>query len=129
MVDERVADGRRIAQLLAGEVRGHERGPLGPLGVTDVGSDDGERAYRLVLERACEGTQHVGSVHVHPEGAHLAVHVAPETAASAAGEADLPVRQPAGDPPRTVVAVESGAAVKRATDVLRGVLEGVEDAG
>ncbi len=132
MVDDRVTDGRRIAQLLAAEVRGHERGPLAALSVADVadiaGSVDGERAYRLVRPTA-DGEATVGAAYVHPERVRLVVRARPERAAAAAEDAGLGVRPAGGDAPRTLVFVESGAAVKRATDVLRAVLEGLDDAG
>jgi hypothetical protein len=130
MVEDRVTDGKRIAQLLASEVRGHEHGPLGPLEVTDVedaeGTVDGEYAYAI----AGEGDDDpLAEAYVHPDRAHLEFRVGQETAAEAAGMAGLRVRPKAVEPPWTLVFVESGAEVKRAVDVLRAVAEAVEDGG
>jgi len=41
MVVERVRDGRRIAQLFAGEIRGHTRDPLARLSIVDVEDVEG----------------------------------------------------------------------------------------
>lgn len=115
MVEDRVTDGRRIAELLASEVRGRSDGPLGALSVVDVRdvepTSDGARAYRIAA-----GDDRIASVHVHPEGVALAVAGGWEIGATARA-AGLAVR-PADERGDTVVCVPSGAAVKRARDVL-----------
>lgn len=128
MVEDRIRDGRRVAQLLASEVRGREDGPLGPLAVTDVreaeGTPDGEFAY--AVERDGE---RVAEVYVHVERARVEFRAGQEAAVEAAREGELRVRPKAVRPPRTLVFVESGAEVKRAADVLAAVSERIEDGG
>jgi hypothetical protein len=140
MVTDRLADGVRIAQLLASEVTGNESGLRG-LTVADADRDiepttDGALAYRIVRERDGSGdgdgppgdeppgdgpTELVGEVYVQPDRARIEVIDAPEAAATAAREADLRVRPKAVRPPRTLVFVEDGAQVKRALAVLEAV--------
>jgi hypothetical protein len=145
MVEERVTDGRRIAQLLAAELRGHERGPLGRLAVVDVrdvdGSEHGEFAYGVALLPAGEtadrrnpdaeerdDTERLADVYVHDERARVEFRLSPDAAAAAGREAagregsGLRVRPVATDPPRTVLFLSSGVAAKRALPVFRAVV-------
>lgn len=117
MVEDRITDGRRIAQLLASELRGREDGALGALAVADVQdaepTPDGDFAYRVVRE-----DETVAEVFVHPDRARVVFKTAPERVLEAAEEAGLRVRPAGGgENPKILVFVESGAAVKHATDV------------
>ena len=101
MVEERITDG-----------------PLGPLSVTDADPDvepsaDGARAYDVTADGG-----RLATVHVHEERAHVAFRQGQESALETAQEGGLRTRPKAVDPPQTLVFVESGAEVKRATDVL-----------
>ncbi|MFB6223306.1 MAG: hypothetical protein ABEH86_06490 [Haloarcula sp.] len=71
MVEDRITDGTRIAQLLASELTGLERGPLADVAVVDADTDveptpSGAFAYRVTHN----GTA-IGSVYVTPETARL----------------------------------------------------------
>lgn len=118
MVEERVTDGERIAELLASELHGREDGALSRVAVVDAVDDvtptaDGALAYRVERDGELLAT-----VHVHPERVHLAFEARQDAAARTADEADLRVRPKATEPPATLVFVASGAAVKRAADVV-----------
>lgn len=117
MVDRRVTDGRRIAQLLASEVTGRTDGPLGPLAVVDANDVEGstEGAFAYGIDR--DGDR-LADVYVHEDRVRLAVGAGVEAVASTAAACDLRARPTATEPPRVVVFVESGAEVKRACDVL-----------
>lgn len=61
MVEERITDGKRIAQFLASELTGLERGPLGRVEVVDSDPDaepspSGTEAYRVGFEESVAGT-------------------------------------------------------------------------
>jgi hypothetical protein len=135
MVEERLDDGVRIAQLLASELSSDAVRP--PFSVVDADPDvepspDGARAYRVVLD-AGEQTP-VATVAVHPERAHAAfraVDAAPDlpaVAAEAADEAGLRSRPKAVTPPQTLVFVPDGAAVKRVLSVFAAVADALGDA-
>jgi hypothetical protein len=146
VVDERVTDGRRIAQLLAAELRGHERGALGRLAVTDIrdveGSEHGEFAYGVALLPPGETAdrrnpdvetrgvvERLADVYVHTDRARVEFRIAPDTAADAGqdaaaeAESGLRVRPKATTPPRTLLFLESGVAAKRALPVFQAVVE------
>jgi hypothetical protein len=130
MVDDRITDGRRIAQLLASEVRGRERGPLGWLSVVDVrdveGSAHGEFAFG-VDAHVGPGARRVADVYVHDDRARVEFRETPDAAADAGRKAGLRTRPKAVHPPRTVVFLEDGVAAKRALPVLRAVVEALAD--
>lgn len=129
MVEERITDGRRIAELLASEVTGRE-GDLAGLAVARADREveptpDGARAYDVVrspeddgTDAADEGGDTLASVFVQPDRARVEVRVAPERTLTAARGLDLRARPRATTPPAAVVFVESGAETKRAADVL-----------
>jgi hypothetical protein len=124
MVEERTTDGKRIAQLLSSEVSGREDSGLAALTVANAdpdvaGSADGELAYEIA-----RGDGVVADVYVREDRVRIEFREAVDAAAEAAEAADLRVRPKAVRPPRTLVFVEDGAEVKRATDVLVAVLEG-----
>jgi len=115
VVDERVTDGRRIAQLLASELTGLKTGPLADLAVVDADpevtpTEDGPVAY--AIEHA--GTR-VGTVRLFPD--RLSVRL--DAAGDAAPVQSLPTRRTEAG---LVLSVESGAAVKPAVDAIRATL-------
>lgn len=123
MVEERLTDGKAIAQLLASEVTGRTDGPLGRLAVTDADPDieptvDGVRAY--AIERDGEP---FAEVFVQPDRTRIELREGVETAAKAGEREGLRVRPKATKNPRTLVFVESGAEVKRAVAVLVAAVE------
>lgn len=120
MVERRLSDGVRVAELLASELAGHA-GPLAGVELADADPDaeptaDGTLAY--AVER--DGRR-LATVHVHPDRARIAFLDAPAAAAAAARERGLRTRRVAADPPRTLVFVEDGAAVKRALRLFEAV--------
>lgn len=121
MVDERLTDGVRIAQLLASEVTG-DHGRLRALDVKDADPDidptpDGAFAYALVADG-----ERLAEAYVQPDRLRLEFRVGPDVVADAATKAGLRVRPKAVRPPRTLVFVESGAQVKRARQALEAAL-------
>jgi hypothetical protein len=119
MVEESTTDGKRIAQLLASEFTGLERGPLDAIEVVDADpgatpSTTGTEAYRLVRDG-----ETIAVASMFPDRVELGV----EADASWA-EGEMPeLCDEAGE----TVIVTSGAAVKRAVDAVCRVLE--DDAG
>lgn len=102
MVEDRVTDGKRVAQLLASELTGLETGPLGAVDVTDADptaepSPAGTAAYRVTAAGAP-----VGTVVMYPE--RVVVDL---------GDDEL--------------VVDSGAAVKQVVDTVRERLRGAVD--
>lgn len=132
MVEDRITDGRRIAQLLASEIRGRERGSLGRLAVVDVrdaeGDVHGEFAFGVDARTDTDdsGARRVADVYVHGDRARVEFREAPDVAADAGREAGLRTRPKAVTPPRTVVFLEDGVAAKRALPVFRAIVEGFE---
>ena len=135
MVTDRLADGVRIAQLLASEVTGNESALRG-LTVADADPDveptaDGALAYRIVRERddpadgkglaGDDSVELVAEVYVQPDRARIEAIAAPDATATAAREVGLRVRPKAVRPPRTLVFIEDGAGVKRALPVLEAI--------
>jgi len=119
MVEESVTDGKRIAQLLASEFTGLERGPLDTVEVVDADpgatpSPTGTEAYRLVRDG-----ETIAVASMFPDRVELGVETdTPWT------EGEMP--QLCDDAGETVI-VTSGAAVKRAVDAVCRVLEGDAD--
>ena len=127
MVEDRTTDGKRIAQLLSSEVDGREDSGLAALSVANAdpdvaGSADGELAYEI----ASDGDV-LAEVYVHDDRVRIEFCEAVEAAADAADEKGLRVRPKAVRPPRTLVFVEDGAEVKRATDVVVASLQVGDD--
>jgi hypothetical protein len=115
MVEDRITDGKRIGQLLASELTGLERGPLGAVSVVDADPDvepteTGAFAYRIEADG-----QTVGTVAVTDSTARLRLE---QPTAIEAERDDVSVENEG----RTVVA-HSGAAVKRLVDVVAEALE------
>lgn len=141
MVQDELTDGRRIAELLASEIDGQKRGPLGQLTVTNPdreveGTPNGARAYDVRRLRADrdprrepvpdEAGRLFAQVFVHEERARIELRTGLSVAVDAANEAGLRARPKAVQPPRTLVFVERGAAVKRAVDVLEAATEAAD---
>ena len=128
MVRDRVTDGTRIAQLLSSEIHGRESGSLGRLSVVDADRDvDPTEFGAFAYGVDCDG-ERLADVTVHPDRVHLEFRQGVDVAADAGRDVGLRVRPKAVDPPRTLVFVESGAEVKRATDVLAAVVDALDDA-
>lgn len=121
MVEDTVADGKRVAQLLASECAGLELGPLADLTVDDaspdaVPSEGGTDAYRLVYRG-----EPVAVVSMFPDRVRL----------TWAGDVTVPANSTPRSCERTdsltvsgnSVVIRSGSAVKPAVDLLRAVLE------
>lgn len=130
MVDERLDDGVRIAQLLASEIDGDE-GRLRDLAVTDADPDvepttDGALAYAIEATVGSDATA-LAEVYVQPDRVRVEFLATPEEAAEAAAEQDLRVRPKAVRPPRTLVFVEDGAHVKWILPVFERVHEAVSE--
>ncbi|WP_256289549.1 hypothetical protein [Halobellus inordinatus] len=136
MVEERLTDGRRIAQFLASEVTGHED-DLRSLSVTDADPDveptpDGAFAYAIEREDSSDSgdgdgdSTRVASVFVQPERVRVEFETAVDAVADTAREEGLRVRPKAVDPPRTLVFVEDGAQVKWLLPALRAVASSSE---
>jgi hypothetical protein len=128
MVDDRTTDGRRLAELLSSELHGRESGPLGRLAVVDADPDadpttDGAFVYAVALDG-----DRLAGVYAHPDRLHLEFERGVDAAARAGDAADLRVRPKAVEPPRTLVFVPDGAAVKRAVDVFAAVVESLDAA-
>jgi hypothetical protein len=127
MVEDRITDGKRIAELLASEVTGHEGPPYDEMGVVDANPDveptvDGARAYGV--ER--DGDR-LARVFVQPDRVRLELYAGLEAARETAEDAGLRARTVTSQPPRLVVFVESGAATKRAFDVLGAAASDLND--
>ena len=143
MVQDRLRDGTRIAQLVASEITG-DRESLAGVVVVDADpdvepTDDGALAYRVahvsdpdavavgdrgettIDERVDAERTTLAEVFVHPERARVEFAVAPDVAAEAAAEADVRARPKAVDPPRTLVFVADGAEAKRVMTVFKSV--------
>lgn len=132
MVEDRVTDGARIAQLLASELSGREDGRLDTVSVVDADPEaepdpSGTTAYRVAVQGAV-----VAAVAIYPDATELSFVPAEEsTPAVPGGGGPLDVaavreraHQAGLDTGEngTVVRVESGAAVKRAFDAVRAGL-------
>jgi len=123
MVEDRTTDGTRIAQLLSSEVSGREDSGLDALDVANADpdvepSEDGELAYDITFD-----DETLAEVYVQPDRVRVEFREGLYAAAQAGEEVGLRVRPKAVRPPRTLVFVEDGGEVKRATDVFVAVLE------
>ena len=110
MVEDRITDGKRIGQLLASELTGLERGPLGAVSVVDADPDveptaDGAFAFRIEADGEA-----LGAVYVTETTARLAL----ERGRIAAPDRDDVTVEADG----TVAVAHSGAAVKALVDIV-----------
>lgn len=140
MVEDRLTDGRRVAELLASDLTGRADPPFDRIRVTDPDRDvtpttDGARAYDVTLHPVGEGGhgddagetaavvgagRRLARTFVHPERARLEVSAGLAAAREAVTEGDPPLRaRPVGGgAPRLVVFLPDGVAVKRVQPVL-----------
>lgn len=127
MVEDSLSNGRRIGQLLASEIRGRTRGPLGSLAVVDVRDADGrpEGQFAYGIDR---GDERLADAYVHENRASLAVRTGIEAAVAAADRNGLDLQEDTPDSPGPAVVVDSGAAVKRALNVLEAVVDAIDGA-
>lgn len=119
MVEDRITDGKRIAQLFASELTGLTTPPLDRVGVDDADpaaepSAGGTFAYGVTLDG-----KRIGEVFVHETTARVDLSVVDEAVVENAGADGLRVTD--GDD-GVRVHVEYGAAVKRAVDLLVAVV-------
>jgi hypothetical protein len=118
MVEDRITDGVRIAQLLSSEFDCREDPPLDSVAVVNADpdvepSEEGALAYEL--ERNGEP---VAKVFVHPDRVRIELTDKIEAVERKAAESGIRVRPKAVRPPRVLVFVESGAEVKRGVDAV-----------
>ncbi|MFB6178427.1 MAG: hypothetical protein ABEI77_01730 [Halorientalis sp.] len=123
MVEKRITDGKRIAQLLASEITGRETGVLADLAVVDADpdaepSEDGTFAYGVAIS-----DDRLADAYVQPDRAYLELRESLDAGTKRADSEDLQVRLKAVEPPRTLVFVENGAEVKGAVEVLIAAAE------
>lgn len=123
MVEDRITDGKRIAQLLASELTGLSAGPMDRLGVEDADPDaepsaDGTFAYGVVRDG-----DRVGEVYVHEMSARIDLSVADIADAETADAATDGLSVTTTDEGVSRIHVEYGAAVKRAVDLLVTALD------
>lgn len=124
MTRDVLRDGRRIAELLASEVEGHEDPPLDRLAVGDADRDAEASPHGTFAYEVTRDGDPVGEVYLHEDRIRLELWTRLDAARAAAEEAGLRTRPKAVDPPRLVVFVENGAEVKRTLPVLRAVAAG-----
>jgi hypothetical protein len=122
MVEERVTDGRRIAELLASELTGLAVGPLAEVDVVDAEpdatpSEEGTLAYRI----AYAGTT-IGSVAVFPDYAQVKLDEGPTEVSEGRPWESLAAVEAAGD--GHTFHIESGRAVKAGVDAIERVVGG-----
>jgi hypothetical protein len=129
MVEDRITDGRRIAQLLASEFDGRSDGALDQVAVANADPDvdptpEGTRAYDVTV-----GGSTVASVLTHPESARVVVSGSADGAAGGIKEAvegggsdGVWIEGASGDDEPAIV-VEHGAAVKGAVDALTALID------
>jgi hypothetical protein len=127
MVEERLENGRRIAQLLASEIDGRTDGELDSLSIREANPEveptvEGAFAYGFRVGEKSE-KQRIASVYVHPDRAHIEFGTNHEAVIAAAESEGLRVRPKAVHPPKTLVFVEDGAQVKRAVSVIERAVQ------
>jgi len=116
MVEDRVTDGKRIAQLLSSELSGRDRGALGKVSVVDAEPDAEPSPEGTVAYGVAYRDERVGTVRLYHDAAELSI--------GGAGPVDAQrVRGSVAGPDLSVTdegatRIESGAAVKRAVDAL-----------
>ncbi|WP_439027097.1 hypothetical protein [Haloarchaeobius sp. DT45] len=118
MVEDRTTDGVRLAQLLSSELDGREDGEFARFAVENADrdvapTDDGARAYDVTRDG-----EPFAVVFVQPDRVRIELSAGLDAAVEEAKEVGLRVRPKATEPPKTLVFVEDGAEVKRATDVV-----------
>jgi len=122
VVEDRVTDGTRIAQLLASELDGREDGPLDRVAVVNAdpgveSTPEGAHAYDLSVDGSV-----VGAVSVVPEASHVELATGVADAGRVADNEDLDVATRTGTA-GPVIHVGSGAAVKGAVEIVAAAIE------
>lgn len=118
MVEDRITDGKRIAQLLSSELSGRDRGTLGDVSVVDADPDaepspEGTEAYGIGYR-----SERIGTVRLFPEAVTISVTRQVEPITESAQENGLAVTDD------EALRLESGASVKRAVDaVVAGLVD------
>jgi hypothetical protein len=118
MVEDRITDGKRIAQLLASELTGLETPPLNRVSVVDSTPDveptpNGVKAYGVAVDG-----DRVGTVTVSPDHAQLSfTGTRPDDTAAERDGVQIKTTSET-----IIVRIENGAAVKSAVDVLAETL-------
>ncbi|ELZ23167.1 hypothetical protein C475_15999 [Halosimplex carlsbadense 2-9-1] len=116
MVEDRITDGKRVAQLLSSELSGRDRGSLGDVSVVDADPDAAPSPEGTVAYGVAYRDERVGTVRLYPDAAVLSIGDAgPVDAQRVRGSVDGPDLSVTDD---GAVRIESGAAVKRAVDAL-----------
>jgi hypothetical protein len=131
MVEDRVTDGKRVAQLLSSELSGRDRAVLGDVSVVDADPDAEPSTGGTVGYGVAYRDERVGTVRLYPDAAELSFGDADTPDADATSDLPLAERVAgAVDGPDLSVTddgairIESGAAVKRAVDALVAGLPG-----
>jgi hypothetical protein len=119
MVENRITDGKRIAQLLASELTGLEQPPLDRIEVVDATPDveptpEGVEAYGVALDG-----DRIGTVTAYPESVMLTLDGSISGTGTVEGGDGVTVT---ADGDGVTIEIEYGAAVKRAVDVLVAVV-------
>ncbi|MFC6835527.1 hypothetical protein [Halomarina ordinaria] len=122
MTDDTVTAGRRIAELLASELVAREDGPLAALDLAEVQDVDGDTFGEFAYGVERDG-ERVADVYVHDDRVRVEFRVGVDAVPPAADERGLRVRPKATRPPRTIVFLEDGAAVKRVLPVVTAALD------
>lgn len=127
MVENRITDGRRIGELLASEINGRDDDELAFLQVTNADRSaepavGGTRAFDITVG---DDDKRLARVFIHPERAHLEFDCGRDTAVEVANKNDLRTRPKASSPPKTLVFLESGSAVKRGVRVIQAASHAV----
>lgn len=120
MVEDRITDGERIAELLASEVTGLAVEPFDAVAVVDADRDatpspEGTFAYRIAVD-----DEPIGSVFLHPDHARVDLSV---PLAADVGDAAVGVERTETE---TTLRIPSGAAVKPARDLIAAAVAAVE---
>ncbi|UPM42508.1 hypothetical protein [Halocatena salina] len=113
MVTERITDGRRIGELLSSELSARSDSPLSVLSVTDADTDAeaseaGTYAYAITRE---DDATRLAEAFVHPDRLRLEFRTELDAVSTAVSSTPLRAR-PKDDPPRLLVFLSDGAAVK-----------------
>ena len=114
MVDERVTDGKRIAQLFASELSGLSTGRLSEVAVVNANSGTVPSADGTAASDISYRGDVVGTVVLHPDRAIL------EVGSESLRLGDVRTEQ---ETSTHTIPIESGAAVKRAVDDVRELLD------
>lgn len=121
MVEKRVTDGTRIAQLLASELTGLETGPLADVDVVDATPDVTPSETGTLAFRIAHAGDRVGRVTVYPDEVRVRVD-SPADGESIEHPVELPDGVERGRDGGIEVSIETGHAVKDATDAITELL-------